>query len=216
MPKVVVLMIGTNNLYDDFNGNATAEEIAKGIKTILERIRNKLPQTRIILLGILPRESHWYTDIIEDINAIIESYHDNNWIYYLDMNWEFESEPGFVNKELYLSELQLSKSGYALWQRLMEHLLSHLIDPKEEGDITHSPPTHDKPWVATYGWWGPGISYKFTHENLVHQSRELKDKIKGVFVGDSNTMNWATDGEICIFDITLNFICDIFPSNWNN
>ena len=51
-PKLAVIMIGTNNS----NGNDnTAEEIADGIKAIVKEVREKLPETKILLLGIFPR-----------------------------------------------------------------------------------------------------------------------------------------------------------------
>jgi lysophospholipase L1-like esterase len=53
-PKLAVIMIGTNNS----NGNSnTAEEIADGIKAIVKEVHEKLPETKILLLGIFPRRS---------------------------------------------------------------------------------------------------------------------------------------------------------------
>jgi beta-glucosidase len=51
-PKLAVIMIGTNNS----NGNDnTAGEIADGIKAIVKEVHDKLPDTKILLLGIFPR-----------------------------------------------------------------------------------------------------------------------------------------------------------------
>jgi len=51
-PKLAVLMIGTNNS----NGNDnTAEEIGEGITTIVKRLRDKLPETKVLILAIFPR-----------------------------------------------------------------------------------------------------------------------------------------------------------------
>src|SRR5262249_26376083 len=51
-PNAAVLMIGTNNSNGDDN---TAEEIAAGIDSIIKRIRVKLPDTKLLVLGIFPR-----------------------------------------------------------------------------------------------------------------------------------------------------------------
>jgi lysophospholipase L1-like esterase len=51
-PKLCVLMIGTNNSNGKDN---TAEEIADGIKAIVNELREKLPDTKILLLAIFPR-----------------------------------------------------------------------------------------------------------------------------------------------------------------
>uniref|UniRef100_G3P458 Platelet-activating factor acetylhydrolase IB subunit alpha1 n=1 Tax=Gasterosteus aculeatus aculeatus TaxID=481459 RepID=G3P458_GASAC len=48
-PKVVVLWVGTNN------HGQTAEQICEGIMAIIQVIKNKLPNARTLVLGILPR-----------------------------------------------------------------------------------------------------------------------------------------------------------------
>src|SRR5262245_10460605 len=50
-PKVVVLMIGTNNA----SGN-TPDEIAQGITAIVGELRKRLPKSKILLLGVFPRD----------------------------------------------------------------------------------------------------------------------------------------------------------------
>ena len=50
-PRVVVLMIGMNNLW---SGQNTGGEIAGGIRAIVEKLRGKLPQSKVLVLGVLP------------------------------------------------------------------------------------------------------------------------------------------------------------------
>src|SRR6478736_2230098 len=49
-PKVVVLMLGTNN-----SGAHTGEQIAGADRKIVEMIRTRLPDTKVLLLAIFPR-----------------------------------------------------------------------------------------------------------------------------------------------------------------
>lgn len=49
-PQLVVLKIGTNNLYGDFNAGSD-DEIAKGLETIVQTLREKLPQPRCCSLA---------------------------------------------------------------------------------------------------------------------------------------------------------------------
>ena len=49
-PKALVLMIGTNNV-----GGDSPEGIAKGVTVIVETIRAKQPQAKILLLAVFPR-----------------------------------------------------------------------------------------------------------------------------------------------------------------
>ena len=51
-PKVVVLMIGTNNTG---HGMDPPEEIARGVTAVVERLTERLPRARLLLLAILPR-----------------------------------------------------------------------------------------------------------------------------------------------------------------
>jgi beta-glucosidase len=51
-PKLAVIMIGTNN---SNNKDNTSAEIAEGIKAIVAKLRDKLPETKILLLAVFPR-----------------------------------------------------------------------------------------------------------------------------------------------------------------
>ncbi len=52
-PKVVVLLIGTNNL--NLNSN-TPQETFEGVQAVIKEIHERSPDSKILLLGILPRE----------------------------------------------------------------------------------------------------------------------------------------------------------------
>ena len=55
-PKVVILLIGTNNTDDrNFKRVHTAEQIFTGTKAIVETIRKRHPETKILVLRIFPR-----------------------------------------------------------------------------------------------------------------------------------------------------------------
>jgi lysophospholipase L1-like esterase len=51
-PKVAVIMIGTNN-----TGGHSAEQIAGGIKAIVEELKRQKPSIKILVLGVFPRGS---------------------------------------------------------------------------------------------------------------------------------------------------------------
>jgi lysophospholipase L1-like esterase len=57
-PKVVVLMIGTNNTgkeNDHKTPRTTVPEVAEGVQAVVNDIRAKLPDSKILLLAIFPR-----------------------------------------------------------------------------------------------------------------------------------------------------------------
>ncbi|HEY1122827.1 MAG TPA: GDSL-type esterase/lipase family protein, partial [Haloferula sp.] len=49
-PKVVVLMIGINNVWPGY----PAADTAKGIRTFVGKLREKMPSSKIVLMGMLP------------------------------------------------------------------------------------------------------------------------------------------------------------------
>src|SRR5256885_6581780 len=51
-PKAAVIMIGTNNI-----GGHSAQQIAGGIKAIVEELKRQKPHIRILVLGVFPRGS---------------------------------------------------------------------------------------------------------------------------------------------------------------
>jgi len=119
--KVSILMIGTNNL-----GGNTVEDIAHGIKEILAQLEAKMPSTKIILLGVLPRDEPLGAKA-KQLNALIAKYADDSKVFWCDMWSAFESADGKQMTELYVSDhLHLDAAGYAAWQKTMEPLLTKL------------------------------------------------------------------------------------------
>jgi lysophospholipase L1-like esterase len=51
-PKAAVIMIGTNNI-----GGHTAQQIAGGIKAIVEELKRQKPHIKVLVLGVFPRGS---------------------------------------------------------------------------------------------------------------------------------------------------------------
>ncbi|MGE4490678.1 MAG: GDSL-type esterase/lipase family protein, partial [Kiritimatiellales bacterium] len=97
-PKVAMVMIGTNNSNGDDN---TAEEIADGIKAIVMCLRDKLPETKILVLAIFPRGDvrQRATKTVATYNAqwgkndrasqIVSEMADNKHIFFLNINDAF-------------------------------------------------------------------------------------------------------------------------------
>src|SRR5207237_1337936 len=116
-PKVAVLMIGTNNSRDN-----TADEIADGIKAIVRRLQEKLPDTKILLLAVFPRgEKPGATrDKLNEVNEKIASLGDGTRVTYLDIGKHFLNEDGTISKEIMPDFLHLSPKGYRIWADAIE------------------------------------------------------------------------------------------------
>ena len=126
-PKVVVMNIGTNNLYGDQNAGSD-EEVAEGIKACVTAIRAKLPDAKVLLLGILPRQNEYFSSRVRNINAITAKLDDGTTVRYLDMGPQFAESLGKVRPELYnADQLHLVEAGYAMWAQTMRPLLDEMM-----------------------------------------------------------------------------------------
>jgi lysophospholipase L1-like esterase len=134
-PRVVVLMIGTNNIRQN-----TPDEIYEGVKAIVERLRAKLPESKVLLLGVLPRgvsrlptkdrESDDVDFRVGLINERISRLGDGKAVTYLDIGPLFLDSDGKIVKELMPDFLHLSTKGYRVWADAMEPTLWTLLEGK--------------------------------------------------------------------------------------
>ena len=136
-PKLAVLMIGTNNTnYED----QTPEDIAEGIKTIISRIKEKLPETKILLLAIFPRGDYEqrrdkdsnatpnkYWNKNEKVNSIISKFSDDKAVYFLNINESFLNSDGVLTRDVMPDLLHPQQKGYQLWAKAMQPTIEKLI-----------------------------------------------------------------------------------------
>jgi len=122
-PRLIVLKIGTNNLAPHTN-----QAIVDGIAANVNSIRQLLPETRILVLGILPRTGAALFDRIAAINALASGVADGQYVFYLDMFNDFTSDTwGIVPDNLFVGGLHLTAAGYELWAQLMNPLFNQLL-----------------------------------------------------------------------------------------
>jgi beta-glucosidase len=129
-PKLAVLMIGTNNSNGDDN---TAEEIADGIITICQRLRTKLPRTKILLLAIFPRNPEPSAQRQKNAKAslLASRIADGNMIYYLDINSSFLTDNKLLTKDIMPDYLHPNKAGYKIWAQVMEPKIAQLMGERK-------------------------------------------------------------------------------------
>lgn len=128
-PKLVVMMIGTNNSNkDDF----TPAQIAEGVKACLDATRAKLPDAHVLLLGIFPRGEHNnpQRDKLAATNAILKTYADETHITYLDIGDKFLQPDGSISKEIMPDFLHLSPKGYQIWADAIEPQVKKYLGEK--------------------------------------------------------------------------------------
>jgi len=123
-PKVVVLMIGTNNL--PLN---TPDEIAAGISAICVEIHKRSPATGILLLGIFPRgqKADATRPAIEAVNQRLATLEGLHGVTYLDIGHKFLAADGSISKDIMSDFLHPTSKGYDIWVDAMEPTLTRLL-----------------------------------------------------------------------------------------
>jgi lysophospholipase L1-like esterase len=128
-PKAAMLMIGTNNT----GGKQTPEEIAAGVKAIVDKLREKLPNTKILVLGIFPRgadDKDPKRQMNMKTNNIIAKLADDKNIFYLDIGDKFLDSDRKLSKETMPDLLHLSPNSYTIWAEAVEPTIAKLMGEK--------------------------------------------------------------------------------------
>lgn len=125
-PKALVLMIGTNNI-----GANPPEEIAQGIKLILEKLHEKLPRTKILLLSVFPRDpgpEGAKRKLVQSLNEKLAPLADGKSIVLLDIGARFLEPDGAIAKTTMPDHLHLSPKAYRDWAEAIEPTLREMIE----------------------------------------------------------------------------------------
>ena len=126
-PKAVVIHIGTNNLAGTVHARSnTPAEIAEAIKLIIERVRQKCPDTKIILMAIFPRGEK-PTDPkraqVAAINALIAPLGQQPGVTFCDITEKLIGQDGIISREMMGDFLHPAARGYAVWADALRELL---------------------------------------------------------------------------------------------
>ena len=117
-PKVVVLLIGTNNSGNEDDGKPrnTTPEIIAGISNLVQRIEVHWPRTKIILFGIFPRGEK-NDPVREQVKAVNEGIAKlaNERVKFMDIGDEFLAADGTLPRGMFPDLLHPNEKGYQIW-----------------------------------------------------------------------------------------------------
>ena len=125
-PKAVVLLIGTNDLAYGRSPPRTAE----GIRANLEVLRQHLPEARILLLGLLPREALPDAPLrieVAQVNRLIRDCADDQHVFYAEIGDVLVTSGGLLSAEISPDQLHFTARGYALLAARLEPELDRLL-----------------------------------------------------------------------------------------
>jgi lysophospholipase L1-like esterase len=129
-PKLVMLMIGTNNL-----NSTTNDQIVEGVKAIVTDYEKRCPTAHILLLGIFPRgpmasdpDRIRVNSINEQLSVISTT---DKRVTYLDIGPKFLQPDGTLTKEIMPDFLHPSAAGYKIWADAIQPVLDQYFPDKK-------------------------------------------------------------------------------------
>jgi lysophospholipase L1-like esterase len=122
-PRLIVLYAGDN----DINGGATSEQVAVEFERFVLTVQARLPQTRIVFIGLKPSIQRW-TQIhrMRLANTLIREFCErDDRVAFLDVDGVMLGWDEKPRKDLFVDDgLHLSAQGYQLWNTLLRPFLA--------------------------------------------------------------------------------------------
>jgi len=195
-PKVVVVEIGTNNIDEkNYPTRHTAGQLAGGIETIVKLLREKFPETKIIVMRCFPGcyggpnpTSH--RAILERASEIVSKLADRKNVFFCDVNHVFLNLDGSINHDMMGDWLHPTPAGAKAWAQAMEPLLSELMGDKSlDTDIPANSAIVpvSKLEQDSYNWWD-------RHAEVMRIKDSINPEI--VLIGNSITHFWGGEPQL--------------------
>lgn len=123
-PTLIMLLIGTNN-----QGMNTAEEVAYGVKTVVNKLRKGCPQSKILVLGIFPSAGTPY-EKTKAINEIVAKLDDGKMIRYFDPGAQMLDKDGKMLQNVLSDAVHLTRKGYTIWGETTKPIVAEMMGQK--------------------------------------------------------------------------------------
>lgn len=128
--RLFTLMIGTNNVRSN-----SPEEMAAGVKAILDLVKAKHPEAKIVLYAIFPRGKEAKDGLRaknEKANALIRSFADGETVIWHDINAKFLEPDGHMEQAMMADYLHPTPKGYGFWSDDVKPLIVEAAKAKLE------------------------------------------------------------------------------------
>ena len=126
-PKLAIIMIGTNNTGHRMDPPA---DIAAGVEAILAVLKEKMPDAKVLLLGIFPRGAKTGDKMRvnnDKTNELIAKFADGSRVTYLNINDQMLEADGTLSKEIMPDLLHPQQRGYGIWAKAIEPAVSKAL-----------------------------------------------------------------------------------------
>jgi lysophospholipase L1-like esterase len=118
-PLLVIIHISTNNTNETKNAvKNSATEIAEGVRVVCKKVNEKLPDAKILLMAIMPREEkpdHPRRLLINETNQLISDLAQKPYLTLIDIGHEMLSKDGTLSREIAKDLCHPTEKGYQIW-----------------------------------------------------------------------------------------------------
>ena len=129
-PKVIVLQIGNNNLDMGYS----VDEAVAGVGAVLADIHKRLPETKVLLVSLLPRGADPEDPKVADMRAKIKrgnvalaKFDNGDTVRYTDFGGRFLDDQGVIRYGMMNDATHPTAKGYAIWAAAMDPLLAEMM-----------------------------------------------------------------------------------------
>jgi hypothetical protein len=138
-PKLIVLMIGTNNTghqgrpaaeHNNAVYNSPPEQTAAGVKMILDILAKKMPETKVLMLAIFPRGATPEDAMRKQnvaTNQLLAALAGGKKVTFKDIGTTFLQPDGTLPKDIMPDLLHLNAKGYQMWADAIEPMVKELM-----------------------------------------------------------------------------------------
>jgi N-acetylglucosamine-6-sulfatase len=145
-PKLVVLLIGTNNTA---KSRHSPQDIAAGVRAILDTVRAKCPKARVLLLAIFPTKTDpesFHRGNNDQTNALLAKLDDGGkTVRFMDINARLMERDRTITREIFPDLLHLSEQGYAIWAEAIIGTVKEMMGVKKPPGAQPPPPPQPPP-----------------------------------------------------------------------
>lgn len=129
-PSLVVMMIGTNNTGHRMD---PPKAIAAGVNVIVDELQQRIPQAKILLLEIFPRDAE--VDSVMRLNNqvasdLIEEIAQKRGLMFANFNAAFLTADGSLTTEMMPDLLHPKALGYEVWAKQLEPFINQFVRGK--------------------------------------------------------------------------------------
>lgn len=128
--KLFVVMIGTNNMWSK---NPDPAQAAAGVKAVIDLIRSKQPQAKILLMSILPtgEKPNPGREKRMEVNQLISKFAGGS-VEYMDISAKYLDADGMISKEVMHDFLHLAPKGYDIWAEAISGKVKEIVGGPEK------------------------------------------------------------------------------------